>query len=143
MASNSFKVKNSLNIIPNPSPGQEVGDIRVDPQDSNKLKYHDGVSEKRLIKSDQLADLNYDNSNSGLAATNPQEAIDEVQSNIVQTQSDLTDLQNEVNTKANQSDLELLESEVATKANQSDLESLEGVVNTKADESDLISLSST
>lgn len=53
--SDSFKVKNKLNIKPNPSSGTQAGDLYVDSADSNKLKYYDGSTTVEL--SDSTADL--------------------------------------------------------------------------------------
>lgn len=78
MATDSFKVKKSLNIDPSAAAGSSpaAGDLRVDSADSNKLKYHNGTDEKQVIREDQLADLVFDNTGMVYAAgTDPQTAI--------------------------------------------------------------------
>jgi hypothetical protein len=91
MAINSFKVKRSLNIDPSTDAGTQAGDLRVDSSDSNKVKYYNGTTEDQVITAEQLADLEYDNATSGLTATNPKDAIDEVAGSLSGIQSDIDD----------------------------------------------------
>lgn len=53
MARDSFKVKKSLNIEPSSSAGASpsAGDLRVDSNDNNSLKLHDGTDEHKLLSS--------------------------------------------------------------------------------------------
>lgn len=86
MASNSFKVKNSLHIAPSSQSTSEAGDLRVRLSD-NKVVVHDGVSEVAILRDGDPvstdADLvAFDNASSGLAATDVQAAIDEVEARL-------------------------------------------------------------
>lgn len=66
MATDSFKVKNSLNIGPKSTAGSEAGDLRVDSTDSNKLKYHNGTSEDALSMAADLTTHESDTSTHGV-----------------------------------------------------------------------------
>ena len=86
MASNSFKVKNSLHIAPSSQSTSEAGDLRVRLSD-NKVVVHDGVSEVAILRDGDPvstdADLvAFDNASSGLVATDVQAAIDEVEARL-------------------------------------------------------------
>lgn len=48
MSTKFYKVKKGLNVKPNTIAGNESGDLRTDSSDSNKLKYHNGSSEKAV-----------------------------------------------------------------------------------------------
>ncbi len=91
MSTKSFKVKNALTISPSDDAGIEAGDLRVDSSDSNNLKFHNGSDEAQIPRIDQLADMEYDNVASGLTATNPQDALDEIQANVDSAQTDVDD----------------------------------------------------
>ncbi len=92
MATNSFKVKKSLNIEPTASAGASpaTGDLRVDSADSNTLKFYNGSNEEQVITADQIADMEF-TSSEGLSSTNPQSAIDEVQANVANAQTTIDD----------------------------------------------------
>src|ERR1044072_7417480 len=47
--SDSFKVKNRINIAGTTVANTSAGDLRVDSSDANKLKYHDGSSEDSVV----------------------------------------------------------------------------------------------
>ncbi len=49
MSTDSFKVRNSLNIKPSSDAGSEAGDIRVDSGASNQIKVHNGSSEDTVL----------------------------------------------------------------------------------------------
>lgn len=82
MSSNSFKVKNSLQISPSTGAGSEAGDLRVDSTDGNKLKFHNGTSEEQLITADQADHLEYDNTGTNVSASTVQDAITELDSDL-------------------------------------------------------------
>ena len=127
MSSNSFKVKNSLQIKGNTTATDEAGDIRFDPSDS-KFKAHDGATEAQVIRSGDLADLTYDNTTSGLAATDPQAAIDEVEDRVQTAEADIVALETDVATRALQTDLDTTNSTIATI--QSELDAAEADIAT-------------
>jgi hypothetical protein len=54
--SDSFKVKNKLNIAPKATAGTAAGDLRVDSAD-NTLKFHDGSTEEDVVLQPALDDV--------------------------------------------------------------------------------------
>jgi len=114
MSIKAFIVKNLLRIAPGTNAGTAAGELRVDSAASNKLKFHNGSSEAQLIRSDQLADLVYDNSSSGLSSTNPKAALDEVEARVDTAETDIGTLQTDVGTL--QTDVGTLQSGRATTA---------------------------
>lgn len=90
MSLKSFIVKNVLRIKPGTVAADAAGELRVDSSDNNKLKYHNGTSEAQIIRADQISDITYDGTTSGLAATNVQAAIDEVDSDLDSHLADTT-----------------------------------------------------
>lgn len=90
MGLKSFIVKNVLRIKPGTVAADAAGELRVDSAESNKLKYHNGTSEAQIIRADQISDITYDGTTSGLAATNAKSAIDEVDSNLDSHLADTT-----------------------------------------------------
>lgn len=75
MSTNSFKIKNSVSILPSSTATTEPGDIRVDAADSNKLKFHDGATEETVVL---------------------QPALDAATSDVTQLQTDVDQLQTDV-----------------------------------------------
>lgn len=74
----SFKIRNRLNLTPTDVVNGEAGDLSVDEDNNNKLMYHDGADDEQVIRANEVDDLIYDPTVSGLTATDVKAAIDEV-----------------------------------------------------------------
>jgi hypothetical protein len=86
-----FKVRKGLNIAPDATAAAAAGDIRVDSSDSNKLKFHNGTDEAQLIRADQAADLEFDNTGTEVLSTDVQAAIVELDADLTSTDTLITD----------------------------------------------------
>lgn len=89
--SDSFKIKNRVNLSPSSVANAAAGDLSSDSDDSNKLKFHDGTTDEQLIRSGDIADIVYDNDASGLTAEDVQSALDEISTNADAAQTDIDD----------------------------------------------------
>ena len=78
----SFVVKKLLKIIPGTNAASSAGEMRVDSAASNKLKYHNGTDEKIIVRADGVSDIEFDNTISGLSATDVKAALDEIDGNV-------------------------------------------------------------
>jgi hypothetical protein len=94
MGQDSKAIRHSINIKPRTGGDlSDTGDIGVDAADSNRLVYNDGSGPQRVllqIDADSgaftdAANVSYDNTASGLTATDVQEAIDEIEAAVVTT----------------------------------------------------------
>jgi hypothetical protein len=96
MSSDAFRIKNRLKLEESSVASNTVGEVRL--STDGELYHYDGSEEQQLINESQLADMAYDNGSSGLAATNPQAAIDENASDISAIDTRLTTAEGEINT---------------------------------------------
>ncbi len=89
-----------------------------------------GVAPEELSAGTEASNIEFDNTDSGLEATDAQAALAELNQRI-------DDLESALAGKADQSDLDALQSTVADKADQSDLDALQSTVADKAAQSEV------